>query len=234
MDPQRLIFGERYDTCNVPIEILAEAAKVVDVISVQPYQGKFSEAKYDEWHKLTGKPLVISDWNLSFPTPEQPATRNLATSRPARPFSPLLPHHAVRYNSLGGRSVPAAELHGPVDQSMNAVSPSPTSKPRRRWLQFSVRTLFMVVAIIALATHAGRRWWVTRLEYLVEKHCCLLDEHRYAEAEAVANLALHLYPDDEAARAMVCISSGGRRFLIHRRRPVLPTGRRADWPSGVP
>ena len=74
MDPQRLIFGERYDTFNVPTEVIEEAAKVVDVISVQPYEGKFSEAKYDEWHKLTGKPLVISDWNLSFPTPEHSVT----------------------------------------------------------------------------------------------------------------------------------------------------------------
>jgi hypothetical protein len=58
----------------VPTEVIEEAAKVVDVISVQPYEGKFSEAKYDEWHKLTGKPLVISDWNLSFPTPEHSVT----------------------------------------------------------------------------------------------------------------------------------------------------------------
>jgi hypothetical protein len=74
LDPQRLIFGERYDTFNVPNEILEEAAKVVDVISVQPYEGRFSGAKYDEWHQLTGKPIVISDWNLSFPTPEHSVT----------------------------------------------------------------------------------------------------------------------------------------------------------------
>jgi hypothetical protein len=74
LDPQRLIFGERYDTFNVPKEILEEAAKVVDVISVQPYEGKFNTAKYDEWHTLTGKPIVISDWNLSYPTPEHAKT----------------------------------------------------------------------------------------------------------------------------------------------------------------
>jgi hypothetical protein len=74
LDPQRLIFGERYDTFNVPSEILAEAAKVVDVISVQPYESKFNAAKYDAWHKLTGKSIVISDWNLSFPTPEHSVT----------------------------------------------------------------------------------------------------------------------------------------------------------------
>lgn len=74
LDPQRLLFGERYNTFNVPREVLEEAAKVVDVISVQPYEGTFSAAKYDEWHQLTGKPLVISDWSVSFPTPEHRVT----------------------------------------------------------------------------------------------------------------------------------------------------------------
>jgi hypothetical protein len=74
LDPERLIFGERYNTFNVPREVLEEAAKVVDVISVQPYEAKFNAAKYDEWHALTGKPMVISDWNLSFPTPEHKVT----------------------------------------------------------------------------------------------------------------------------------------------------------------
>jgi len=74
LDPQRLIFGERYNTFNVPDEVLKEAAQVVDVISVQPYEGTFSGATYDRWHQLTGKPIVISDWNLSFPTPEHAVT----------------------------------------------------------------------------------------------------------------------------------------------------------------
>jgi ferric-dicitrate binding protein FerR (iron transport regulator) len=74
LDPQRLIFGERYNTFNVPDDVLKEAAKVVDVISVQPYEGTFSGATYDRWHRLTGKPIVISDWNLSFPTPEHAVT----------------------------------------------------------------------------------------------------------------------------------------------------------------
>ena len=38
LDPQRLIFGERYNTFYVPREVLEEAAKVVDVISVQPFR----------------------------------------------------------------------------------------------------------------------------------------------------------------------------------------------------
>jgi hypothetical protein len=74
LDPQRLIFGERYNTFNVPREVLEEAAKVVDMMSVPPYDAKFNAAKFDQWHALTGKPIVISDWNLSFPTPEHKVT----------------------------------------------------------------------------------------------------------------------------------------------------------------
>lgn len=73
-DPRRLLFGERYDTFNVPTEVLEEAARCVDVISVQPYEARFSESRYDAWHRLTGKPILISDWNLSFPTPDHPRT----------------------------------------------------------------------------------------------------------------------------------------------------------------
>jgi hypothetical protein len=74
LDPQRLIFGERYNTLNVPDAILEEAAKFVDVISIQPYDQRFNAVRFDAIHKFTGKPIVISDWNLSFPTPEHSVT----------------------------------------------------------------------------------------------------------------------------------------------------------------
>ena len=83
LDPQRLIFGERYNTFNVPREVLEEAAKVVDVLSVQPYDAKFNAAKFDEWHALNGKPMVISDWNLSFPTPAHKVTIGPQFATPA-------------------------------------------------------------------------------------------------------------------------------------------------------
>ena len=73
-DPKRLLFGERYNNFNVPDEVLEEAAKFVDVISVQPYESTFNEAKYDALHRLTGKPIIISDWTLSYPTPEHNVT----------------------------------------------------------------------------------------------------------------------------------------------------------------
>jgi hypothetical protein len=74
LDPQRLQFGERFDTLGVPDAVLEEAAKFVDVISIQPYDKVFNTARFDAIHKLTGKPIVISDWNLSFPTPAHAKT----------------------------------------------------------------------------------------------------------------------------------------------------------------
>ena len=73
-DPKRLIFGERYNGFNTPTEVLEEAARVVDVVSVQPYEGTFGAEKFDAIHKLTGKPILISDWNVSFKTEAHPVT----------------------------------------------------------------------------------------------------------------------------------------------------------------
>jgi hypothetical protein len=72
--PGRLLFGERYLGFNTPEPVLAAAARHVDVISVQPYEGVVSREKFDEIHRLTGKPILISDWNLSFPTPQHRVT----------------------------------------------------------------------------------------------------------------------------------------------------------------
>jgi hypothetical protein len=74
LDPRRLQFGERYDTLNIPDAVLEEASKFVDVISIQPYDKVFNTARFDAIHRLTGKPIVISDWNLSFPTPTHTVT----------------------------------------------------------------------------------------------------------------------------------------------------------------
>lgn len=74
-DPHRLIFGERYNGFDTPVEVLKEAAKVVDVISIQPSSDKiFRAEKYDAIYRITRKPIVISDWSLSYPTPEHAAT----------------------------------------------------------------------------------------------------------------------------------------------------------------
>ena len=66
--PGRLLFGERYNTIpGAPLEIIAECGKVVDVVSFQPYEKILSGETLDKVHALTGKPIILSDWNLSFP-----------------------------------------------------------------------------------------------------------------------------------------------------------------------
>lgn len=66
--PDRLLFGERYNTIpGAPLEIIAECGKVVDVVSFQPYEKTLSGEILDNVHALTDKPIMLSDWNLSFP-----------------------------------------------------------------------------------------------------------------------------------------------------------------------
>ncbi|MBM4153546.1 MAG: hypothetical protein FJ221_00745 [Lentisphaerae bacterium] len=66
--PGRLLFGERYNTIpGAPLEIIAECGKVVDVVSFQPYEKTLSGETLDKVHAMTGKPIMISDWNFSFP-----------------------------------------------------------------------------------------------------------------------------------------------------------------------
>ncbi len=85
-DPRRLIFGERYKLGDHPPEVLEEAAKVVDIISVQPGpevgplagpgrdEREFDRPRFDALHAQTGKPIVICDHQVSFLDPAQPVT----------------------------------------------------------------------------------------------------------------------------------------------------------------
>lgn len=66
--PGKLLFSERYNTIpGAPLEIIAEAGKVVDAISFQPYEKTLKGDILDQVHAMTGKPIILSDWNLSFP-----------------------------------------------------------------------------------------------------------------------------------------------------------------------
>jgi len=88
------------------------------------------------------------------------------------------------------------------------------NKHGRCWMQFSIRTMLIVVTLLAVATHAGRPWWSTRLlVYLIEKQDRLLHEYRFDEAEAVANLAMRCCPDQPVARSMVVLSKSCRDFV---------------------
>ncbi len=85
-DPQRLLFGERYKLGDHPSEVLEEAAKFVDVISIQPGpeagplagpgrdERQFDMARFDALHEITRKPIVICDHQVSFHDAAFPAT----------------------------------------------------------------------------------------------------------------------------------------------------------------
>lgn len=85
-DPGALILGEKYKLGDHPDEVLESVAPYVDVISIQPGptrgpdvgqgpdESVFDEAVWKRLHELTGKPVLICDHAISFPTKEFPRT----------------------------------------------------------------------------------------------------------------------------------------------------------------
>jgi hypothetical protein len=73
-DPGTLILGDRYLVGDLPGEVLEEALPYVDVISVQPVEIMFDRAFFDALHASTGKPILICDHAVNFPTEDYPET----------------------------------------------------------------------------------------------------------------------------------------------------------------
>ncbi len=80
-DPDHLVFGERYLAGDHPEPVLKAAAPYIDAVSVQPgdrytelYPPStvFPEAEINTLHSVTGKPVLICDHAISYPTPEHP------------------------------------------------------------------------------------------------------------------------------------------------------------------
>jgi len=66
-DPDHLIFGDRFAFNTIVPEVLEELLPWVDAIAIQPpFQPGFPKAKYEEIHKLTGKPILICDFAIRF------------------------------------------------------------------------------------------------------------------------------------------------------------------------
>ena len=66
-DPNHLIFGDRFGFNTLVPEVVEEMLPWVDAIAIQPpFQPYFPKAKYEEIHKLTGKPIVICDYAIRF------------------------------------------------------------------------------------------------------------------------------------------------------------------------
>lgn len=104
--PAKLLFSERYNTIpGAPLEIIAEAGKVVDVLSFQPYEKTLKGDILDQVHAMTGKPIILSDWSLSFPVeghtntmwPQFPTPAKAATAYEAYLTSALAKPYILGY-----------------------------------------------------------------------------------------------------------------------------------------
>ena len=68
LDPDALIFGERYSMHRIPLYILDEALPYIDVVSIQPHDCSFNKKYFRMIHEITKKPILICDHQCSFPT----------------------------------------------------------------------------------------------------------------------------------------------------------------------
>ncbi|MDP1589209.1 MAG: hypothetical protein Q8M07_15775 [Prosthecobacter sp.] len=82
-DPNHLIFGDRYLAGDAPESVLKAAAPWIDAVAVQPgdrysplypASTQFPDAEIEALHTITGKPVLICDHAISFPTAAQPRT----------------------------------------------------------------------------------------------------------------------------------------------------------------
>ena len=65
--PNHLVFGERFAFNTLVPEVFEEMIPYVDAIAIQPpFQSNFPKEKFDEIHKLSGKPILICDFAVRF------------------------------------------------------------------------------------------------------------------------------------------------------------------------
>lgn len=82
-DANHLVLGERYLAGDAPENVLKAAAPFIDAVSVQPgdrytelYPPStvYPEEEIERMHSVTGKPVMICDHAISFPTQQHPKT----------------------------------------------------------------------------------------------------------------------------------------------------------------
>ncbi|NLF02934.1 MAG: hypothetical protein GX601_18375 [Anaerolineales bacterium] len=72
-DRNHLIFGDRYFDADIPETILQAALPYVDAIAIQPpAKAQFARPLFDKVYAVAGKPILICDFAMNFPTPEYP------------------------------------------------------------------------------------------------------------------------------------------------------------------
>jgi hypothetical protein len=66
-DPDHLVFGDRFSFNTIVPEVIKEMLPHVDAIAIQPpYRPGFPKAKFEEIHRLTGKPILLCDFAIRF------------------------------------------------------------------------------------------------------------------------------------------------------------------------
>lgn len=82
-DPNHLVFGDRYLAGDAPSCVLKAAKPWIDAVAVQPgdrysplfpASTEFPAEEIGKLHQVTGKPVLICDHAISFPTRTQPRT----------------------------------------------------------------------------------------------------------------------------------------------------------------
>ncbi|MEM6916997.1 MAG: hypothetical protein AAF491_10575 [Verrucomicrobiota bacterium] len=82
-DPNHLNFGDRYLAGDAPTAVLKAATPYIDAVAVQPGDRysrlyppstRFPEEEIEHLHRVTGKPVLICDHAISYPTKKYPRT----------------------------------------------------------------------------------------------------------------------------------------------------------------
>ena len=82
-DPRHLVFGDRYLLGDHPTGVLRQAAKWIDAVAVQPGDlyaplyppsTRFAVKEFRRIYEVTGKPVLICDHAISYPTRQHPRT----------------------------------------------------------------------------------------------------------------------------------------------------------------
>jgi len=80
LDPNHLIFGDRYASMDVGLleDVIKEAAPYVDGVTLQPMEKtpekatQFDKTLFDKVAQITSKPILIGDFAVNFATPQYP------------------------------------------------------------------------------------------------------------------------------------------------------------------
>lgn len=95
-----------------------------------------------------------------------------------------------------------------------------------RWFRFRfrLRTLFILMTVVAIAVYGEERWRTTRMPYLIDQFITLRDNQEFEQAARVAHFTYTLYPNEPCAQQVKCNAD----FILHM------CGAPADFPSPLP